>query len=153
MCATSKLGVRARRLFGLQRNLFLRDAGNDIDNTKQGRIAILDVEHPVISDGHCGMHLVARGWFIVPHNFLVWRDFGKSKLMREENVSALQHHRVADFALARGVGETPRDLSSAHDEDVAVMRFARVEKVVLRKPAAWQRRGRGRQLRMNSKGN
>ena len=54
--------------------------------------------------------------------------------MRDQNVAVREHRQVADLALARRVAIAPHNLPPAHHVDIAIRRFPRVKKIVLRQP-------------------
>jgi hypothetical protein len=52
--------------------------------------------------------------------------------MGEENIAVRQHHRIADLSSASRIFILPDDFPLPHDKDLSVVRFTRIEKIVLR---------------------
>ena len=129
---------------GGKNNLPLRDTGDDVHHARHGGIAVHDEQHMVVSNRHRGVNLFASRRVVVPDDFLVRGYHADAELMREQNVAVRQHDGVADFAFPRGVVVRPHNLTVAHDEDAAVVRFAGVHEVVLGKSLAGKVRGNGR---------
>ena len=78
------------------------------------------------------MDLGICGGIQIPGDLFIAVDFGYAELMGEEHISIWQQNRVADFAFALRVVVRPDDFALSHDVNVARLRFAGVEEIVLR---------------------
>ena len=125
-------------------NLTLRDAGDDIHHARHGGVAVDNEQHMVVSDRRRGMNLFANRRVVIPDDFLVRGYHSDAELMCEQNIAVRQHDGVADFAFPRGVIVSPYNLTVAHDEDAAVVRFAGVHEVMLGKSLAGKVCGNGK---------
>ena len=126
-----ELAMYALRISREQPELDARRARLDVHDTQNRRIAILDEDHMILSDGLSGMRLRALRRVVMPEHLLVPRQQGHTKLMREQDVAIRHQDRIADLALAVRIDVLPDHFPAPDNEHPMLLLFARVEKVVL----------------------